>query len=65
MTRMWRAHVCDMSEVNQAAGKEWTLVSLQGKPVTAEKPPTMKFEKGKLTIFGGVNRMSVSYALVG
>jgi predicted amidohydrolase YtcJ/heat shock protein HslJ len=64
-TRMWRAHVCDMVEVNQAAGKEWLLVTLQGKPIAAKKPPTMKFEKGRLSIFGGINRMGGSYALVG
>ena len=61
---MWRAHVCDMAEVNQAAGKEWILVSLNGKSVATDKPPTMKFERGKLAIFGGVNRMSGSYALI-
>jgi predicted amidohydrolase YtcJ/heat shock protein HslJ len=61
---MWRAHVCDMAEVNQAAGKEWILVSLNGKLVATDKPPTMKFERGKLAIFGGVNRMSGSYALI-
>jgi len=65
MTRMWRAHVCDMTEVNQAAGKEWILISLSGKPITVKNPPTMKFERGKVSIFGGVNRMGGSYALVG
>lgn len=65
MKYMWRAHVCDMAEVNQAANKEWTLVSLNGKEVRAEKPPTMKFANGKLSIFGGVNNLSGSYALVG
>ncbi|MCU0707556.1 MAG: amidohydrolase family protein [Pirellula sp.] len=65
VTRMWRAHVCDMSEINQAAGKEWTLVWLNGKPVSAPKPPTMKFERGRVSIFGGVNRLSGSYALAG
>ena len=64
MSYMWRAHVCDMAEVNQAAGKEWILVSLNGKSVATDKPPTMKFERGKLAIFGGVNRMSGSYALI-
>jgi predicted amidohydrolase YtcJ len=64
MTTMWRAHVCDMAEVNQAAGKEWTLVSLSGHRVVIETPPTIKFERGKLAIFGGVNRMSGSYALI-
>ena len=65
MTRMWRAHVCDMAEVNQASGKEWTLKSLHGKAIVSEKPPTMKFANGKVAIFGGVNRLSGSYALVG
>jgi predicted amidohydrolase YtcJ/heat shock protein HslJ len=64
MTYLWRAHVCDMAEVNHAAGKEWKLVSLNGRPVAKENPPTMKFERGKLSIFGGVNRMSGSYALI-
>ncbi len=65
MTRMWRAHVCDMSEVNQAAGKEWTLTTLGGKAIQVAKAPTVKFEQGKLTIFGGVNRLSGSYVLSG
>lgn len=65
MTRRWRAHVCDMSEVNQAAGKEWTLISLNGKPIQVKKAPTMRFERGKLAIFGGVNRLGGTYALVG
>ncbi len=65
MTRMWRAHVCDMSEVNQAAGKEWTLVSLNGKRIHAAMMPTMKFEKGKLAIFGGINRLAGTYVLSG
>ncbi len=64
VTRIWRAHVCDMSEVNQAAGREWVLVALEDNPITAKRPPTMKFERGRLSIFGGVNRLSGSYALV-
>jgi predicted amidohydrolase YtcJ len=64
MTYQWRAHVCDMAEVNQAAGKQWRLVSLLGKPIKVENPPNMKFEGGKLTMFGGVNRLSGSYALI-
>ena len=60
----WTARACDMADVNQVARKEWTLVSLNGKEVVAEKPPTMKFEDGKLSIFGGINRLSGSYALV-
>jgi predicted amidohydrolase YtcJ/heat shock protein HslJ len=65
MSYRWRAHVCDMSEVNQAAGKEWTLVMLDGEAIDTSEPPTMKFERGKLSIFGGVNRLSGSYALIG
>jgi predicted amidohydrolase YtcJ/heat shock protein HslJ len=61
----WKAHVCDMAEVNQAANKEWTLISLNGKEVASVKPPTMKFARGRLSIFGGINRLSGSYALVG
>jgi heat shock protein HslJ len=64
MTYKWRAHVCDMAEVNQADGKEWTLVSLNDQPVANDNPPTMKFERGKLSIFGGINRLSGSYALI-
>lgn len=65
MTRMWRAHVCDMLEVNQAAGKQWTLVWLNGDSVKSDKPPTMKFENGRLEIFGGVNRLAGTYVLSG
>jgi predicted amidohydrolase YtcJ len=64
MSYMWRAHVCDMAEMNQAAGKQWRLASLNGKPVTTEQPPTMIFERGTVAIFGGVNRLSGSYALI-
>ena len=63
-TYSWRAHVCDMVDVNQAANREWTLVTLNGKKVTAEKPPTMKFSGGKLSMFGGINRLNASYALL-
>ena len=37
-----------MADVNQAANKEWTLTTLNGKKVDIEKPPTMKFSNGKL-----------------
>ena len=53
-----------MAEVNQAAGKEWALILLNGQSVENEDPPTIKFERGKLSIFGGVNRLSGSYALI-
>ena len=64
-TYTWTAHVCDMAEVNQAAHKQWTLKTLGGETIEAENPPTMKFSGGKVSIFGGVNRLSGSYALVG
>ena len=64
-TYTWNAHVCDMADINQAANKDWTLVSLGGKDIAVEKPPAMKFAKGTVTIFGGINRASGSYALVG
>lgn len=63
-TYSWKPHVCDMADVNSAANKEWTLLTLNGEPIKAEKPPTMKFAAGKLSIFGGINRLSASYALV-
>jgi heat shock protein HslJ len=65
MVYMWRAHVCDMAEINQAAGKDWFLTMLDGKAVKAQRTPTMRFERGRLSVFGGVNRLSGSYALVG
>jgi heat shock protein HslJ len=63
-TYSWSAHVCDMAGTNTAAGKEWTLTSLNGKKIDVAKPPTMMFAQGKLAIFGGINRLTGSYALV-
>ncbi len=63
-TYSWQAHVCDMADVNSAANKMWTLVTLNGTKITAKRPPTMKFSGGKLAMFGGVNRLNGSYALV-
>jgi hypothetical protein len=64
-THTWKAHVCDMVDINQAAHKLWTLVALNGTPIAAGNPPTMKFEHGRVSVFGGINRLSGSYALVG
>ncbi len=64
-TYAWSIEACDMVGLNQAAGKEWTLTTLNGKQVVTEKRPTMKFDHGRLAIFGGVNRLSGSYALAG
>jgi heat shock protein HslJ len=64
-TYTWTAHVCDMADLNQAANKDWTLVTLGGERITSEKPPAMNFSGGKLSVFGGINRLSASYALVG
>ena len=64
-TYTWSPHVCDMADVNQAANKEWTLKTLNGDNVDVKEPPNMMFAHGKLSIFGGINRLSGSYALVG
>lgn len=63
-TYSWRSHICDMAHVNTAANKEWTLTTLMGKPINVAQPPTMMFAKGRLSIFGGVNQLSGSYALI-
>lgn len=63
-TYTWRAHVCDLAGVNNAANREWTLQTLRGEKIDVAKPPTMLFAGGKLSIFGGVNRLSGSYGLV-
>jgi len=63
-TVSWRRHVCDMAGVNTAAGRTWTLATLNGKNVEAAKPPAMTFAQGKLAIFGGVNQLTGSYALL-
>lgn len=60
----WSAHSCDMYDINQAAHKLWTLITLNGEKIDLPKPPTMKFEHGKLEIFGGINRLSANYVLV-
>ncbi|MEE4637658.1 MAG: META domain-containing protein, partial [Wenzhouxiangella sp.] len=44
--------------------REWTLLSLNGERVAVEKPPTMTFAGGELSIFGGINRLSGLYALI-
>ena len=44
-------------------GREWTLVALQGNAIVAERPPTLRFdEDGRVNGFGGINRISGSYA---
>ena len=63
-TYSWRAEVCDMAGVNQAAHKEWTLTTLNGKEIVAEKPPTIVFGHGKVSVFGGINHLTGSYALI-
>jgi heat shock protein HslJ len=63
-TYSWTAHSCDMDAINQAAGREWTLVSLLGQPVSTARPPTLRAAAGRLSIFGGINRLSGSVALV-
>ncbi len=63
-TYTWRAHICDLSGINNAANREWTLQTLRGEKIELAKPPTMLFARGKLSIFGGVNQLSGSYGLV-
>ena len=53
-----------MAGVNSAAHKEWMLATLNGKRIETEKRPTMMFSHGKLSVFGGINRLTGSYALV-
>lgn len=63
-TYAWRSHVCDMASTNTAANREWILTTLNGHPIHATRPPSMKFAGGTLSVFGGINRLSGSYALV-
>lgn len=63
-TYAWTTHICDMAGVNTAAHKRWTLTALNGRAVETAPRPTMKFEHGKLEVFGGINQLTGSYALV-
>jgi predicted amidohydrolase YtcJ/heat shock protein HslJ len=63
-TYAWSIEACDIADVNTAANKTWTLTALEGGPVDAAAPPTMLFSRGSLSVFGGVNEISGSYALV-
>jgi len=63
-TYSWTSHVCDMASVNSAGGREWMLTALNGEKIETAKPPSILFEGGRLAIFGGVNRLTGSYALV-
>lgn len=43
-------------------GKEWTLVELNGQPVSLQKPPTLLFESpDHVGGFGGCNRLSGTF----
>ena len=63
-TYVLNREICDLSGVNVAAGRLWTLTRLNGQDVTGVKPPSLKFEGGKLAIFGGVNQLTGSYGLI-
>ena len=54
---------CDLAHLNEIAGKESTLAALNGKEIASDKPPTIKFEDGQVSAFGGVNRLSGTYVL--
>jgi heat shock protein HslJ len=60
----WTAHVCDMADINEADHKTWTLKTLYCNSIDTPKPPTLKFENGKLEAFTGVNQLTATYALV-
>ena len=46
--------------------REWTLVELNGKPITLAKPPTLRFsEPNRVSGFGGCNQLSGAYQLSG
>jgi len=64
VTHSWTVEACDMDDVNTAARKEWTLTTLNGQKIDTAKPPTMMFEHGRLSVFGGINQLTGSYALV-
>lgn len=64
-TYAWRMHICDKPGVNMAAGKTWTLTTLEGERIDMENPPTIMFDQGTLSFFGGINRLTGSYAMVG
>ncbi|MCX7303733.1 MAG: amidohydrolase family protein [Hyphomicrobiales bacterium] len=63
-TYAWNVEACDMDSVNSAGNKDWTLTTLNGKKIDAVKPPSMRFAKGELSVFGGINRLTGSYALI-
>lgn len=60
----WTSHACDMAGINEAAHKVWTLTSLNGNAIDAQKPATLKFENGKLYLTGSINSISANCALV-
>lgn len=45
--------------------KLWTLLSLEEKPIHLSKPMTFTFENGRVSVSGGVNRLSATYTLNG
>lgn len=63
-TYAWSIEACDIAAVNTAANKIWTLTKLASSAIEAAVPPTMLFSRGQLSVFGGVNQISGSYALV-
>jgi predicted amidohydrolase YtcJ/heat shock protein HslJ len=63
-TYAWSIEACDIADVNSAANRTWTLVALEGASVEAVTLPTMTFSKGRLSVFGGLNEITGSYALV-
>ncbi|MCB1503237.1 MAG: amidohydrolase family protein [Bauldia sp.] len=63
-TYAWSIEACDIAAVNTAANRSWALTALGGSAVESTVTPTMLFSRGQLSVFGGVNQISGSYALV-
>jgi heat shock protein HslJ len=54
------------SDGSALVGRPWTLVSLQGNAIVAQRPPTLQFDQqGGVTAFGGINRISGAYTRQG
>lgn len=60
----WRPHICDMVAVNSAGNKDWVLSELNGNQISTAMPPMMRFSGGRVSIFGGVNQLSGTYAFI-
>ncbi len=53
----------NLPAANPLVGKIWTLTVLSGVPIAAERLPTLEFTDGRVSGFGGINRISGAYAI--